>query len=198
MQHKPFSESCEQNRDPIGQILQNFTHGRNTVLEIGSGTGQHAVYFSQMFPWLNWQTSDLTVYHAGINSWINDSGLDNVKPPRELDVRERWPTEQFDLIFTANTLHIMSTQTVEIMFSKIIHCMHDLSAFLVYGPFNYHGRYTSESNARFDQLLKQKDATSSIKNFEWVRDIAGTSGLDCTNDFTMPANNRILVFEKSY
>ncbi len=116
MQHKPFSESCEQNRDPIGQILKNFTHGRNTVLEIGSGTGQHAVYFSQMFPWLNWQTSDLTVYHAGINSWINDSGLDNVKPPHELDVRGQWPSEQFDLIFTANTLHIMSTQTVEIMF----------------------------------------------------------------------------------
>lgn len=196
MINKPYSESCKQNREPIRQVLGQFVNGRQSVLEIGSGTGQHAVYFSGQYPFLQWQTSDLTENHAGIQSWINDSGLNNVYPPIELDVIAQWPDRKFDLLYSANTVHIMSSYAVQKLFSAIPGCMHDESVFLLYGPFNYLGQYTSDSNARFDMWLKQRDPESSIKNFEWLKDIGQQSGLECTHDFAMPANNRILVWQK--
>jgi cyclopropane fatty-acyl-phospholipid synthase-like methyltransferase len=191
---KPFSESCVQNRAPIQQILQQYVGGRESVLEIGSGTGQHAVYFAEAFPQLSWQTSDLTENHAGIDAWIADSQLSNVLSPILLDCLGDWPEQQFDLLYTANTVHIMSQAAVEGMFASIADCMHANSLLLIYGPFNYQGKYTSESNARFDHWLKQRDPLSGIKNFEWIQDIAAKSGLECIQDHAMPANNRILVW----
>lgn len=166
------------------------------MLEIGSGTGQHAVYFSALYPWLSWQPSDLLEHHAGITAWIDDSGLENVKAPIELDVRTDWPESRFDLIFSANTVHIMSSAAVEHLFANMTDCMNEQSVLLLYGPFNYQGNYTSDSNAEFDRWLKQRDANSGIKNFEWLQDIAGESGLKCTEDIDMPANNRILIWRK--
>ncbi len=191
---KPFSESCVQNRTSIQQILQQYIDARKTVLEIGSGTGQHAVYFAEAFPQLLWQTSDLAEHHAGIQAWITDSQLPNVLPPLLLDCLGDWPQQQFDLLYTANTLHIMSQHAVEAMFASIGGCMHVDSILLTYGPFNYQNQYTSESNARFDNWLKQRDPQSGIKNFEWVQDIAAKSGLECIHDHAMPANNRVLVW----
>ena len=197
MIHKPYAESCEQNRQPIGQILQRYVEGRQSLLEIGSGTGQHAVYFATQYPWLNWQTSDLAEYHPGIQAWINDSKLSNVLAPIELDVSGDWPGQEYDLIFSANTLHIMSASEVEQLFRRCPACMQTDAALLIYGPFNYANQYTSDSNARFDQWLKQRDPASGIKNFEWLQDIATTSGLECVADYPMPANNRILVWQKN-
>ncbi len=191
---KPFSESCVQNRAPIQQILQQYVDGRETVLEIGSGTGQHAVYFAEAFLHLNWQTSDLAENHAGIQAWIADSQLPNVLPPLLLDCSGDWPEQQFDLLYTANTVHIMSQLAVESMFSSIANCMNANSILIIYGPFNYQNQFTSESNARFDIWLKQRDPLSGIKNFEWLQDIAAKSGLECTQDHAMPANNRVLVW----
>lgn len=196
MLNKPYSESCDQNREPIKLVLEQFMDDRKTVLEIGSGTGQHAVYFSGQFPNLKWQTSDLKENHEGIQAWIDDSGLHNVSPPIELDSTGEWPKYQFDLLYSANTVHIMSSIAVEHLFAKIPGCMHEKSVFLLYGPFNYQGCYTSDSNARFDIWLKQRDPASGIENFEWLTEIAGQSGLTCTHDFEMPANNRILVWQK--
>lgn len=193
---KPFAESCVQNREPIKRILEKYLEGRTQILEIGSGTGQHAVYFSQAFPQLIWQTSDLQENHAGINAWVEDSGLDNIRPPLLLDSRGSWPNQQYDLLFSANTVHIMSVEMVEQLFIRLPDCMHERSVFLVYGPFNYQGRYTSDSNARFDQWLKQRNAESGIKNFEWLQAIAAQSGLECVADHEMPANNRTLVWQK--
>lgn len=192
--HKPFAESCVQNRGPIQQILQQYVDGRVSVLEIGSGTGQHAVYFAEAFPQLHWQTSDLQENHAAIQAWIDDSQLPNVLPPIALDCLGKWPAQQFDLLFTANTIHIMSQRAVEGMFTSIPRCMHGNSILLMYGPFNYQNQYTSESNARFDQWLKQRDPDSGIKNFEWVQDTAARCGLECIQDHTMPANNRVLAW----
>jgi cyclopropane fatty-acyl-phospholipid synthase-like methyltransferase len=192
--HKPFSESCVQNREPIQQILQQYVSGRETVLEIGSGTGQHAVYFAEAFPHLSWQTSDLAENHAGIQAWIRDCQLPNILPPILLDCLGDWPKQQFDLIYTANTIHIMSPLAVESMFGSIANCMNTNSILIIYGPFNYQNQYTSESNARFDNWLKQRDPQSGIKNFEWIQDIAAKSGLECIQDHAMPANNRVLVW----
>lgn len=197
MLNKPYAESCEQNCEPISAVLGQFVNERRTVLEIGSGTGQHAVYFSALYPWLEWQTSDLPAYHQGIRAWIADSGLNNVKNPLELDVCGSWPKARYDLAFTANTLHIMSMTMVEQFFRQLPGCLHPEAMFLVYGPFNYGGAYTSESNAEFDYWLKQRDPHSGIKNFEWLQDMAVQSGLECSHDFAMPANNRILVWKKS-
>lgn len=191
---KPFSESCVQNRAPIQQILQQYVDGRETLLEIGSGTGQHAVYFAEAFPHLSWQTSDLAENHTAIQAWIKDSQLPNVQPPILLDCLGDWPEQQFDLLYTANTVHIMSQLAVEGMFGSITRCMHTDSRLIIYGPFNYQNQYTSESNARFDHWLKQRDPLSGIKNFEWVQDIATKSDLECIQDHAMPTNNRILVW----
>ena len=196
--NKPYAESCDQNREPIFEILKDFVDGKSSLLEIGSGTGQHAVYFARQFPWIEWQTSDQAEYHDGIQAWIVDGGLPNVKSPLLLDVRQPdWYGKRYDLIFSANTLHIMSEYAVEHLFNKLPLVMHGASQFLVYGPFNYQGRYTSDSNARFDSWLKQRDIESGIKNFEWLQDIAAKSGLECSHDFAMPANNRILVWQRT-
>ncbi len=196
MLNKPYSESCDQNREPIGEVLDQFITDRKTVLEIGSGSGQHAVYFSAKYPFLLWQTSDLSANHSGIQAWIDDSQLDNVLAPIELDATGKWPDKQYDLLYSANTVHIMSSYAVEKLFYNIPECMHDDSVFLLYGPFNYQGKYTSDSNARFDNWLKQRNPESGIKNFEWLQDIARQSALRCTHDFTMPENNRLLVWQK--
>jgi cyclopropane fatty-acyl-phospholipid synthase-like methyltransferase len=198
MNPKPYAESCEQNRMPIQQVLQNYVAGRRQVLEIGSGTGQHAVYFAEAFPHLLWQTSDLAENHPGIRAWIEESDLSNVLPPLVLDSTGVWPEQQYDLIYTANTVHIMSQYAVEKMFKAVPGCMHQGAVLLIYGPFNYDNRYTSESNARFDQWLKQRDPASCIKNFEWLQDIGQESGLECIDDHAMPANNRILVWQLNH
>ena len=191
---KPYSEACDQNRSAIGEILSRYVNDCRSVLEIGSGTGQHAVYFAAAYPWLIWQTSDLDENHAGIQAWIDDSALENVLPPLSLDTRGVWPDGVYDLVFSANTAHIMSSQEVEHMFTRLPDCMHRDSLFLLYGPFNYAGQFTSASNEQFDQWLRQRDHNSGIKDFDWLRDIAAQSGLECRADHAMPANNRILVW----
>ena len=195
MTDKPCAESCLQNREPIRHILEGYVEGRQTLLEIGSGTGQHAVYFSSISPWLSWQTSDLAQNHPAIQAWIDDSGLDNVLQPLQLDVCGNWPKQRYDLLFSANTLHMMSAFEVEQLFSHCPQCMQPDACLLIYGPFNYQNRYTSDSNARFDHWLRQRDPDSGIKNFEWLQDIAGVSGLECVADYPMPANNRVLVWQ---
>ena len=191
---KPYSESCDQNREAIEAVLTRFIEDGRRLLEVGSGTGQHAVYFGRRFPSLSWQTSDLPEYHHGIQAWIDDSGLDNVLSPLILDVSGPWPKQRYDLIFSANTMHIMSESEVDAFLSHAPGCMESDAWLLVYGPFNYGGRYTSPSNARFDSWLKQRDPASGIKNFDWLRDRAEAYGLECAHDFAMPANNRILAW----
>jgi SAM-dependent methyltransferase len=195
--NKPYSESCDQNREPIGEQLARYVGDCKTVLEVGSGTGQHAVYFAAQYPHLSWQTSDLAENHSGINRWIDDSGLDNILRPLRLDARGDWPDVHYDLVFTANSLHIMSEVCAEHFMRKAPNCMHGDSVLMIYGPFNYNGRYTCASNERFDGWLKQRDPRSGIKHFEWLNAIAAESGLQCVEDVAMPANNRILVFKKS-
>jgi cyclopropane fatty-acyl-phospholipid synthase-like methyltransferase len=194
---KPFSESCEQNKQPILSVLRHYLPQCTSVLEIGSGTGQHAVFFAEKFPRLIWHSSDLEENHAGIKAWISYSGLNNIQSPLVLDVKQnQWPKIKIDAVFSANTVHIMSWLSVEKMFSGVGRILNPAGVFILYGPFNYHGDYTSESNARFDSWLKNRDPLSGIRHFEALLKLAEANGMSLDHDYEMPVNNRILVWKK--
>jgi cyclopropane fatty-acyl-phospholipid synthase-like methyltransferase len=194
---KPYSESCEQNSEPILKVLQTHLSDRKKVLEIGSGTGQHAIYFASQLPHLVWLTSDLSSTHAGINAWLDEVNLPNIQRPLDLDVTlKEWPTTDIDAVFSANTAHIISWPAVVTMFAGVDRVLKHGGIFCLYGPFNYEGEYTSDSNARFDLWLKSRDPNSAIRHFEAVNQLANSHGMTLLNDHQMPANNRILVWQK--
>jgi len=195
---KPYSESCEQNRAPIQAVLEAAFADRTHVLEIASGTGQHAVYFGQALPHLIWQTSELAVNHAGIQAWLDSAILPNVLPPLAIDVNDTdWPIQQVDAIFNANTVHIVGWPAVERMFAGIGRVLAPGGVLCMYGPFNYGGQFTSESNARFDVWLKNRDPASGVRDFESINRLAEAQGLTLRQDIAMPANNRTLVWLRS-
>jgi len=194
---KPYAESCDQNKAPILAVLKRLFADRRKVLEIGSGTGQHAVFFGAALPHLVWCPSDRAEQHAGIDAWRGDAGLPNVCPPLDLDVDGEWPAERYDAVFSANTAHILSWPQVQKMFEGVGRVLDSGGLLILYGPFNYGGRYTSESNARFDAWLKARDPASGIRDFEALDALAGSQGMRMLEDVEMPANNRILVWRKA-
>ena len=195
---KPFSESCEQNRAPILAVLREAFADRNHVLEIGRGTGQHAVYFGSELPHLRWQTADVPLHHPGIRAWLDEAALPNVLPPITLDVNAHgWHLGRYDAVFSANTLHIMSWPEVERFFEGVGAVLKPGGVLVVYGPFNYGGAYTSKSNARFDGWLKQRNPASGVRDFEAVDALAKSQALVLQRDIAMPANNRSLVWHKT-
>ncbi|MBC7990285.1 MAG: DUF938 domain-containing protein [Luteimonas sp.] len=251
---KPFSPASERNRDPILEVLLVHFAGRRHVLEIGSGTGQHAVHFAAAMPWLVWQCSDRAEYLPGVRTWLDEAGLPNTPAPIELDVAsERWPlpslplgslpplppagegwgegaldpgvegqdqkrphpafgrllpqagevngragqqTRRFDALFSANTLHIMGWDEVEAFFAGLGTVLAEEATVVVYGPFNYDGDYTSDSNREFDGWLKARDPRSGIRDFEAIDALAREIGLRLSADIAMPANNRCLVWRR--
>jgi cyclopropane fatty-acyl-phospholipid synthase-like methyltransferase len=196
---KPFAESSEQNKLPILEVLKRHFSNAKSVLEIGSGTGQHAVFFASQLPALQWYTSDLEENHAGILAWIDEAQLTNVHAPIRLDVRqENWGTQKHDALFSANTAHIMDWNGVTHLFRGAGQVLRPGGVFCLYGPFNYDGRYTSESNARFDHWLKSRDPESGIRDFEALCQLAEDNDMLLIGDYPMPANNRILVWEKQF
>jgi cyclopropane fatty-acyl-phospholipid synthase-like methyltransferase len=194
---KPHSDACERNRDPILQVLRQHFADRRRVLEIGSGTGQHAVHFAAALPHLVWQTSELEANLAGIRLWLEESRLPNLPPPVALDVTGTWPDSRFDAVFTANTLHIMSWHDVQMLFAALPKVLTADAMLAVYGPFNYDGRFTSPSNASFDGWLKQRSPESGIRDFAAVDELARSIGFELVEDRAMPANNRTLVWRRS-
>ena len=190
----PFAEACEQNKTYIYGAIETWLRGE--ILEIGSGTGQHAIFFAGRKPDIVWQTSDLAASLNGIQGWIDDSGLSNLPAPIELDVCADWPERRFDMIFSANCLHIMPEPAVEACIAGAGQRLKPDGVFAVYGAFNYDGAYTSESNARFDAFLKARDPRSGIRDFEWLDRLAAEAGLGLIDDVAMPANNRTLIWQK--
>lgn len=197
MTEKPFSQACENNKGPILGVLARHLHGVRDVLEIGSGTGQHAVYFATHLPHLRWQTSDRKASHAGIRAWIEDEGPVNVLPPVDLDVTLRpWPVSRSDAVFSANTAHIMSWPMVENLIDGVGRLLPHGGLFLLYGPFSYDGVHTSESNARFDLSLKAQDPAMGVRDFRDIERLATEAGMALVEDNAMPANNRLLVWRR--
>jgi len=199
---KPHSPSCDRNRDPILAVLRAHFGERRRVLEIGSGTGQHAVYFAAAMPWLSWQCSDRAQYLPGIALWLDEAALPNTPAAVELDVASpSWPGEadraRFDAAFSANSLHIMGWAQVEAFFAGLDRVLAADATLAVYGPFNYRGEFSSDSNREFDGWLKARDPQSGVRDFEAVDALAAAIGLRLLADEAMPANNRCLVWRRS-
>ncbi len=193
---KPFSQACENNKQPILDILQRVLD-KHRVLEVGSGTGQHAVFFAANLPRSQWHTSDLSVNHEGINRWLAGYNGTNLHPPFELDVTtSKWPIA-VDAVFSANTAHIMSWPIAQKMIEGVGRLLPLGGLFILYGPFNYSGKFTSASNAHFDAWLKQQNPLQGIRDFEAVVERAASVGLILIEDNPMPANNRLLIFSST-
>jgi SAM-dependent methyltransferase len=193
----PFSEACERNKDPILAVLRNVFATRAQVLEIGSGTGQHAVYFSEHLPHLVWHPTERLVGLEDLEARVRAASRANLRPPAVLEVtQEVWPLRKVDAVFTANTLHIMSWPTVTALFGGIGDILIAGGVLAVYGPFRYGGTYTSESNQRFDEMLQERDPQSGLRDIEDLKPLAREQGLLLSEDHDLPANNRLLVFRR--
>lgn len=194
---KPFSQASENNKGPILEVLQRVFANRTHVLEIGSGSGQHAVFFAEQLPHLQWQPTDREDNHAGIRAWLNEAPQPNLADVLALDIRSHdMPSLPIDAAFSANTAHIMSWPTAQLMVQKVAAALPQGGIFALYGPFNYAGEFTSESNANFDQYLRQGDPEQGIRDFEKINEVAELAGLQLQEDNAMPANNRLLVWRK--
>jgi len=191
------SEACERNKDPILAVLASELAASRSVLEIGSGTGQHAVHFARHLPHLSWQPTELGGELGPLAERIRLEGPPNLNPPIALDVRAHpWPVERVDAVFSANTLHIMAWDAVEDFFRGVGAVLSAPGVLCVYGPFRYRDGYTSESNAQFDRFLRRRDPSSGIRDFEALERLAAAAGLALAADHVMPANNQTLVWRR--
>ncbi|MEE4244185.1 MAG: DUF938 domain-containing protein [Kangiellaceae bacterium] len=197
MDDLPFSQACENNKDVILQAIAPYLQNVTEVLEIGSGTGQHAVHFAQHLPHLIWQTTDQPHYHQGINAWIEHASLANVRSPLTLDVTRPWPVAGAQAIFSANTTHIMSWSMVLELLKGVGEILETNGYFLLYGPFMFCGEYTSESNQTFDQSLQSQNPAMGLKEFADIEELARAAELVFVEKHDLPANNHLLVWQKS-
>lgn len=195
----PNSPSCERNKDVILEKLQSYFSNSKNVLEIGGGTGQHAQHFASSMPHLHWQTTDRSSYLGNLAARVNFAALANLPPPLELDVNIPWtsPERLFDTVFSANTLHIMGWHEVVIMLSWLPTILTPKARIAFYGPFNYGGNFTSESNKRFDSSLKQNPGEMGIRDFESLETLMNQQEFGLFQDCEMPANNRLLIWDRS-
>lgn len=193
---KPFSPPCERNAGPILTAIKEYLRDKKSLLEIGSGTGQHAVYLAPFFKNLTWQPSDVKDNHEGIQMWLDEGHFPTIKKPMAYRIgHDPFPAGDYDVVFTANTLHIMSWSLCQVLFFNLKKLKSGANL-IIYGPFNYNGEYTSEGNRDFDQWLKDRDPNSAIRSFEDVYLHLKQSGFELIIDKEMPANNRTLIFKK--
>ena len=193
---KPFSQACENNKNHILKALQPALQNAASVLEIGSGTGQHSVFFAKKLPHLQWYTSDREVNHQGIKLWHDEVQLANLHPPLLLDLNDPWPVNKVDAVYTANTFHIVSWELITRFFAGVNQHLNQQGVVCVYGPFKYKGEFTSPSNDEFNSLLQSRDPLSGIRDFEAVEQLAVQYGLKLLSDTAMPANNQLLIFKR--
>jgi cyclopropane fatty-acyl-phospholipid synthase-like methyltransferase len=192
---KPFAPACERNRDPILAVLRAHLGEARSVLEIGSGTGQHAVHFAQHLPHLSWQCADRPDYLPGIRAWLAEAALPNTPEPIALDVQSGpWPTQRFDAVFSANTVHYMPWSATQAWLAQLGQVLQPGARLVIYGPFNEGGRFTSASNAEFDAWLKTLDPAFGLRDEAEVDALAAAQGWRLRAALAMPANNRCLVW----
>lgn len=198
MQELPFSQASENNKQFILKILERHLQDDDQVLELAGGTGQHAVHFATKLPNLRWQSSDIPGNVDNLNLRITAAALANLPAAITLDVNHfPWSSPRPTAIFSANSLHIMSADSVENFFKGVGEILQADGTLIVYGPFKYAGEFTTESNEGFDRWLKDRDPVSGVRDFEWVNDLATEANLSLIEDNTMPANNQLLVWKKA-
>ena len=191
---KPFSQACENNKQPILDVLNRVLADRKKLLEIGSGTGQHAAYFAPRLSQLEWHTSDMPNNHNGIKAWIEDVAVNNLYPPMSFTIGiNDWPLGNFDAVYTANTTHIMQPSEAQLMMQLVADNLPDGGVFCQYGPFNFQGQYTSESNATFDQHLNEQGC-GGIRDIDEL--ILWAKPMTLIEKVSMPANNFMLIWQK--
>tara|TARA_B100000686_G_scaffold349361_1_gene442599 strand:+ start:709 stop:1314 length:606 start_codon:yes stop_codon:yes gene_type:complete len=194
----PFSQASENNKIPIFKTIRPYLSQVSTVFEVGSGTAQHGEYFAEKFPGLVWQCSEVPEGLEITQQRIRAKALPNLPAAKALDVNYKdWNCKRYECVFSANSLHIMSANSMVNFFRGVNQCMEEFAWLLLYGPFKYNGKFTTESNARFDDWLKQRDPASGVRDFEKVQELAATAGLSLQEDNPMPANNQLLVFKLS-
>ncbi|MBL4573791.1 MAG: DUF938 domain-containing protein [Gammaproteobacteria bacterium] len=194
----PFSQASENNKQVILEILERHLKNGDQVLELAGGTGQHAVHFAANLPYLHWQSSDIPSNVDSLNLRIVAAKLTNLPAAITIDVNHSpWISTKPTAIFSANSLHIMSADSVENFFNGINEVLQADGIAVVYGPFKYAGEFTTESNEDFDHWLKNRDPVSGIRDFEWVSELATKANLTLIEDNAMPANNQLLVWKKS-
>lgn len=197
MNDKPYSQACENNKQAILEVLGRVFSDAENMLEIGSGTGQHAVSIGAQLAPMVWQTSDRKQNHSGIMQWLDSTNARNLRMPIELDVLESaWPSEKFSAVFSANTAHIMSWAGVEAMFAGVGQVLAAQGRFALYGPFNYGGEYTGDGNRRFDAHLTERDPLSGIRDFEALDGLAKAQNMRLVEDNQMPADNHLLIWQR--
>jgi cyclopropane fatty-acyl-phospholipid synthase-like methyltransferase len=197
MNPKPFAAATERNSLPILEVIRSEFEHASTVLEIGSGTGQHAVSFGNALNHLFWQTSELIENHAGIHAWLDEEGLPNVRKPIELDVMTADVSPQdYDAVFSANTAHIMSYEAVEKMFSLVGKTLRENGIFCLYGPFRQGGEFNTQSNADFDRSLRERNPEMGIRDLEALDKLGESGGMVRERLYAMPANNSLAVWRK--
>ncbi len=195
MNPKPFAAATERNSLPILEVIRSEFEHASTVLEIGSGTGQHAVSFGNALNHLFWQTSELIENHAGIHAWLDEEGLPNVRKPIELDVMTADVSPQdYDAVFSANTAHIMSYEAVEKMFSLVGKTLRENGIFCLYGPFRQGGEFNTQSNADFDRSLRERNPEMGIRDLEALDKLGESGGMVRERLYAMPANNSLAVW----
>lgn len=193
----PFSSAAERNRQPILDQLRELLPQRGKVLEIGSGTGQHATFFTRNLPGLTWQPSDREENLAGLEACFSAEANERILPLLKLDViHDPWEGCSYDAVYSANTAHIMSWEAVVAMFAGVAAHLVTGGKFCLYGPFNIDNLSTSQSNVRFDAHLRAQDSQMGIRDMGAIEALANVYHMQLDQKIAMPANNFILVFAK--
>ncbi|MGV6852684.1 MAG: DUF938 domain-containing protein [bacterium] len=197
--NKPFAESCEKNKHVILDVLrQQIPDQKLNLLEFSAGTGQHAVFLAPHFPKLTWYPTELDEQIPGLLMWLEEYPYPTIQPPIRYQLGlDRWPDVQADIVYTANTLHIMRWEHVCLFIQHMGENLRKKARFIVYGPFNFDGQFTSESNRKFDQWLKSIESHRGIRDFEAIQTEMNKAKIQHLQTIAMPANNFILIFEKS-
>lgn len=192
-----YSDACERNKRPILDVLERVLPQCGCVLEIGSCTGQHVVFFAAALPDLCWQPTDREEYLAGLAARIRQEGHENILDALELDVTASWPEREFEAVYSSNTAHIMDWNSVCAMFSGVGQCLKPGGIFCLYGPFNHDGQYTSASNCEFDRSLRARESGMGIRDREALESLANQHQMELERQFGLPANNSLLMFRKT-
>lgn len=194
----PFSEAADRNKEPILKVLKDVIRKNHVrLLEVGAGTGQHAVFFAPQFPNLLWTATEQGENLKVLNRRLQEANIYNLTSPHKLKVGEdSIPNRTYDVVFTANTFHIMHWKECKTLMKELSGALQEGGLVVIYGPFNYGGKFTSVSNEEFDKYLKSNDPSSGIRSFEDVANAMTKHGFELVKDYEMPANNRTLVFRR--